>query len=126
MKSLIRRYVPVGMASDNMINNVYNLLLCAESNIDFSQFEGNRVITTDEIVTLYHGSKSGMRGAIAPVSRDRCDFGKGFYMGTDRTQPLTLICNYPGAKIYILSVDLSDLKILDIEVGFRLGIFNSI
>lgn len=33
VKSLIRRYVPVGMASDNMINNVYNLLLCAESNI---------------------------------------------------------------------------------------------
>ena len=46
-------------------------------------------------VTLYHGSKSGIRGAIAPVSREHCDFGKGFYMGTDRTQSLTLICNYP-------------------------------
>lgn len=33
VKSLIRRYVPVGMASDNMINNVYNLLLCKDSNI---------------------------------------------------------------------------------------------
>lgn len=38
-------------------------------------------------------------------------------MGTDRTQPLTLICNYPNAKMYTLSVDLSDLKILDVEVG---------
>ena len=38
-------------------------------------------------------------------------------MGTDRTQPLTLICNYPKAKIYTLSVDLSDLKVLNIEVG---------
>ena len=38
-------------------------------------------------------------------------------MGTDRTQPLTLICNYPKAKIYTLSVDLSELKILDVEVG---------
>lgn len=56
-------------------------------------------------------------GVIAPISRDRCDFGKGFYMGTDRTQPLTLICNYPKAKIYTLSVDLSELKILDVEVG---------
>ncbi|MDO4338364.1 MAG: DUF3990 domain-containing protein [Eubacteriales bacterium] len=71
----------------------------------------------DEIVTLYHGSKSGIRGSIAPISRGRCDFGKGFYMGTDRTQPLTLICNYPNAKIYTLSVDLSDLTVLDIEVG---------
>lgn len=33
VKSIIRKYVPVGLASDNMINNVYNLLLCKESNI---------------------------------------------------------------------------------------------
>lgn len=33
VKSIIRRYVPVGLASDNMINNVYNLLLCKEHNI---------------------------------------------------------------------------------------------
>lgn len=73
--------------------------------------------TKNEMVTLYHGSKSGLCGAIAPISRKHCDFGQGFYMGTDRTQPLTLICNYPDAKIYTLSADLSDLKILDIEVG---------
>lgn len=74
-------------------------------------------VIINETVTLYHGSKSGLRGTIAPVSRERCDFGKGFYMGTERTQPLTLICNYPDAKIYTLSVDLSNLKILDVEVG---------
>lgn len=85
--------------------------------IDFSQFEGNHIIRTNEIVTLYHGSKSGIHGAIAPISRERCDFGKGFYMGTDRTQPLTLICNYPDARIYTLSVDLSNLEILDVEAG---------
>ncbi len=75
------------------------------------------IISTNELVTLYHGSKSGIHGAIAPVSRERCDFGKGFYMGTDRSQPLTLICNYPTAKIYTLEVDLSDLRILDVEAG---------
>lgn len=31
---------------------------------------------------LYHGSKSGLVGDIAPISRKKCDFGKGFYMGT--------------------------------------------
>ncbi len=85
--------------------------------IDFSQLEGSHIIETNESVTLYHGSKSGIRGAIAPISRERCDFGKGFYMGTDRTQPLTLICNYPDARIYTLRVDLSNLKILDVETG---------
>ena len=42
-------------------------------------------------IILYHGSKSGINGPIAPISTDRCDFGKGFYMGTDRNQPLTLL-----------------------------------
>lgn len=91
--------------------------LCSSSDIDFSQFKGARIISRDEIMTLYHGSKSGIKGAIAPVSRIHCDFGSGFYMGTDRSQPLTLICNYPKAKIYTLSVDLSGLKILNVEAG---------
>lgn len=72
---------------------------------------------TSNIITLYHGSKSGIRGEIAPLSRERCDFGKGFYMGTDDIQPRTLICNYPKAKMYTLHVDLSDLNILEVEVG---------
>ena len=84
-----------------------------------SQRESADVLSsgTDEIVTLYHGSKAGIRGSIAPISRKRCDFGKGFYMGTERAQPLTLICNYPNARIYTLRVDLTDLKILDVEAG---------
>ncbi|MCM1123857.1 MAG: DUF3990 domain-containing protein [Eubacterium sp.] len=84
---------------------------------NFLQFKENHIVSTNETVTLYHGSKSGIHGAIAPISREHCDFGKGFYMGTDRTQPLTLICNYPNAKIYTLSMNLSDLKILDIDIG---------
>lgn len=75
------------------------------------------MIPNNKIITLYHGSKSGIQGSIAPISRTHCDFGKGFYMGTERSQPLTLICNYPNAIIYTLSVNLSDLKILDVETG---------
>ncbi|MBQ2921751.1 MAG: DUF3990 domain-containing protein [Tyzzerella sp.] len=90
--------------------------ICADNNIDYAQFEGNR-ITSNEVVTLYHGSKAGIVGDIAPRSREHCDFGKGFYMGTEMSQPLTLICNYPEAKLYTVKADLSGLKILDIEVG---------
>ena len=38
-------------------------------------------------------------------------------MGTERMQPLTLICNYPEGKLYTLQADLTGLKILDVEVG---------
>lgn len=81
------------------------------------KFEDNRIICSEETVTLYHGSKSGISGTIKPLSRDKCDFGKGFYMGTDRSQPLTLICNYPESKLYTLELNLSGLKVIDIEVG---------
>lgn len=33
VKSIILRYIPMSLATDNLINNVYNLLLCHERNI---------------------------------------------------------------------------------------------
>lgn len=74
-------------------------------------------------ITLYHGSKSGIQEKIAPKSRKHCDFGKGFYMGTEKSQPLTLICNYPSAILYTLNVDLSDLKILDLKLDLDWALF---
>lgn len=97
------------------LNAVKNL--CARNHIDFAEFENNPMIHSEEVITLYHGSKSGLNGHIQPLSRDRCDFGKGFYMGTDETQPLTLVCNYPHPKLYTVKVDLSGLNVLDIKVG---------
>jgi len=31
-----------------------------------------------EMTTLYHGSKSGIRGSIAPIRRERCDLARAF------------------------------------------------
>lgn len=68
---------------------------------------------------MYHGSKSGIEGAIAPISREHCDFGKGFYMGTDPSQALTLICDYDKSKLYIVSLDTSILNILDVPANIE-------
>lgn len=64
---------------------------------------------------LYHGSKAGINQPIRPISRSKCDFGRGFYMGTERSQPLTLICTYPNAKLYTLDLDTNDLEILHMQ-----------
>ena len=90
---------------------------CKRRSIDYAEFEGNAIRIGLESVLLYHGSKSGIDGAIQPISRELCDFGKGFYMGTEQMQPLTLICNFPNAKLYTVNADLTDLRVLDIEVG---------
>ena len=65
-------------------------------------------------VLLYHGSKSGIEGAIEPKSRKQCDFGKGFYLGTDPSQALTLICDYEKSKLYLVSIDTRQLAMLDV------------
>lgn len=69
--------------------------------------EANRVL-------LYHGSKAGIEGKIEPKSRKQCDFGRGFYMGTDPGQALTLICDYEKSKFYIVSVDTDQLAQIEV------------
>ena len=57
------------------VNAIKNLR--AEHDIDSPQLEGTSIITPNKTVTLYHGF-------IAPSRQDLCDFGRGFYMGTER------------------------------------------
>lgn len=72
---------------------------------------------TDNRNIFYHGSKKGIAGKIAPISHEECDFGQGFYMGTGTLQPLTLVCAEDKPKFYTVEFDLSDLKILEVEIG---------
>lgn len=65
-----------------------------------------------DLQRLYHGSKSGIRGKIRPCSRDLCDFGKGFYMGTNKQQVLTLVCNFEHAVFYELGFNTDGLSVL--------------
>ena len=50
----------------------------------------------EDTLVVYHGSKNGLEGPIRMVAgrnRRTCDFGQGFYMGDEPTQPRTLICD---------------------------------
>ena len=73
----------------------------------------------DGRIILYHGSKSGLEGRIEPKSRDKCDFGKGFYMGTEPGQPLTLVCDFPKSEFYIVSIDIKDLNFIEIPANIE-------
>lgn len=70
-------------------------------------------------VLLYHGSKAGIEGDIAPKSRKQCDFGEGFYMGTEPSQALTLICDYESAKFYIVSISVDNLAVLNVPADLE-------
>lgn len=76
-----------------------------------------RISPKSNRVILYHGSKAGLEGKIEPKSRSQCDFGKGFYMGTDPAQALTLICDYERSKFYVVSVDTDQLAQIEIPAN---------
>lgn len=84
---------------------------------------GNIQSIADEVrldecrVLLYHGSKSGITGALEPSSRPQCDFGRGFYMGTEASQALTLICDYDKSKLYLVSIDVSELRSVEVPAN---------
>lgn len=46
--------------------------------------ERNCIIASGETITLYHGSKSGIQGNIAPKSRDKCVLAEVFIWGQIR------------------------------------------
>ena len=92
---------------------VYDMVIeKIKSKAEDIKIDGNRVL-------LYHGSKSGIERNIEPKSRSKCDFGKGFYMGTEPSQALTLICDYDKSKFYIVSVAVDELEILDVPANLE-------
>lgn len=69
-------------------------------------------------IILFHGSRGGIDGNITPISRIRCDFGKGFYMGTDIMQAKGIVSNDSEPYLYTLKLKLSEIpedRILDLR-----------
>lgn len=60
-------------------------------------------------IILYHGSRGGIEGEIKPSSRVLCDFGKGFYMGTDKMQAKGLIAEKREPVLYTVKLKLSEI-----------------
>jgi len=75
--------------------------------------------TDNSRIFLYHGSKSGIVGPVTPKSRKQCDFGQGFYMGTEPSQALTLICDYEKAKFYIVSLSMDRLSHIEVPADIN-------
>ena len=96
--------------------------ICKERDIDLEDIIRKKIESSAATkenspgrIILYHGSKSGIRGPIAPISRERCDFGKGFYMGSEPYQPLTLISDFEDSRFYVISLDMTDLRVLNVK-----------
>ena len=91
--------------------------ICVSHKLDLADYIVEREQIHENRSVLYHASRFGISGNIQPISRSRCDFGKGFYMGTDPFQPLTLVCNEKNPVFYTLDFNTENLSVLDVEMG---------
>lgn len=114
------RAVPNKLAQSKMYD------LCKEKSVPVYDMTLKKITDAAEAVRLdagrvllYHGSKAGIEGAIEPKSRKQCDFGKGFYMGTDPSQALTLICDYEKSKFYIVSIGTDELAHMEVPTDIE-------
>ena len=110
-----------GHATPNRMAQMKLYDFCVEQQIPLIDFVLSKIKSVassvelaDGEILLYHGSKSGIEGKIAPISRERCDFGRGFYMGMRPEQPLTLICDFDKPMFYVMSIALNGLKTIRI------------
>lgn len=60
-------------------------------------------------IFVYHGSRNGLQGTIQPISRPRCDFGCGFYMGDSDKQAKGLISEADVPTLYKLKLRLAEI-----------------
>lgn len=60
---------------------------------------------------LFHGSKNGLSEITVTGSRDRCDFGQGFYLGENYSQALAFVCENEKSSVYSFKYSVDNLKV---------------
>ncbi len=110
-----------GKTQPNRMAQTQLFEFCKRNGIDLFDFisRQSKYDTNNGGLIVYHGSKKGIEGRIAPSSRESCDFGKGFYLGTDPAQPLTLICDETKPVLYTMKLSLNGLKVLKVEMNLE-------
>lgn len=110
-----------GKTQPNKMAQTQLFEFCKKNNIDLFDYIAKQVKrdADDNRLIVYHGSKKGITGKIEPISRESCDFGKGFYLGTDPAQPLTLICDEDKPILYTMKLNLTGLKVLKVEMNLE-------
>ena len=112
-----------GRAVPNKLAQTKLYEICKKNDVPVYDITLNRIAAAAENVPisegrvlLYHGSKSGIKGKIEPKAALNAISGRA---GTDPSQALTLICDYDKSKFYIVSVDTTDQKTIEVPADIE-------
>ncbi|MBR6071989.1 MAG: DUF3990 domain-containing protein [Acholeplasmatales bacterium] len=61
---------------------------------------------------LFHGSKNGLKEVSYNGSREKCDFGCGFYLGQSYSTTISFVCENENSCIYSFKFSYDNLNVL--------------
>lgn len=103
--------------SNEMLERIYGFIY--DKNIKLNEIKVEAYKRNHNVV-LFHGAKDELKGELSlDYSRSDVDFGVGFYTGDNYNQSLDFICQTKTGSVYILDVDYSDLKVLNLDVSLE-------
>lgn len=82
------------------------------------------ILKKNHDIVLFHGAKEELIGQISlEYSRKHVDFGRGFYTGDNYNQSLEFVAETEKGSVYVLDVDYTGLKILNLDIGLDWMLF---
>lgn len=86
--------------------------------LDNGRIMGNIDSVRLKLKHLYHGSRGGLFGNISVnYGRLECDFGQGFYVGDNKMQAMSIICDEPIGILYDMDIITNYLKVYRFDDG---------
>lgn len=103
------------MSSNNVIlsayEKIYSYIYNAGYRINSVREEILKETTKEKV--LFHGSKQGLKNIRVDGSREKCDFGQGFYLSETYEQALAFVCEHKESSVYSFTCSFDNLNILE-------------
>lgn len=101
--------------SNSLLEKIYDLAFTRHLRINLSKAE---VFQESDKEIFFHGSVNEIIGEIDYCySKNKIDFGKGFYLGESYKQAASFVANEKFGTVYMFKLKESELSILEFDVG---------
>ena len=103
---------------ENAIITKDGFVKAKSGNLPVEIFDINR-----KIKQLYHGSDGGIHYPIEVQHKNVCDFGDGFYLGTDLIQAENRVCTSDNGYVYTFNLNMNNLKVHEFKDAVLWALF---
>ncbi len=112
-KNTLYKIIQDNLFVDEINEKIYTYFYDNKYNINY--VKSSFLLNNSNNKILFHGSKYGLKMVTIDGSRNKCDFGSGFYLGESYIQASSFIYENEQSSVYSFECNLEDLKILNFK-----------